>query len=197
MLVNANWVKEVLSIGYEQRRIEFKSSGSLKDKAYRAKIIRAAIALANTSGGGYILIGVSEDSDNPTIENIEQEILSTWNYDDIRSAFAPYVEPYIDFDFYQVDVDNKAVLVLSVDEFKEIPVICRKSYPDILKEGFCYVRSLKRLESGNISTEADMRELLELAVEKGVQTYLKKIQKYKELDNNPKELFDKEFEDIL
>ncbi len=46
-----------------------------------------------------------------------------------------------------------------VEEFEEVPVLCKKSYPGILRDGACYVRRRGRIESTEVPNSAEMRGL--------------------------------------
>ncbi len=48
--------KQILSLGHELQRVEFKPPFSLCDKEMLAKVVRAIISMANTSDGGKIIM---------------------------------------------------------------------------------------------------------------------------------------------
>ena len=69
------------------------------------------------------------------------------------------------------------ILVIHVDEFDEIPVLCKKQEPPrggdvILRKGACYVRSKGKPESAEVSTQEDMRALLDLATDKAMAKWV-------------------------
>src|SRR5918992_3524376 len=64
------------------------------------------------------------------------------------------------------------VRVIQVKEFADIPVLCKRSYDNVLREGACYVRSRRKPETSEIPTLADMRDLLDLATEKRLREHL-------------------------
>ena len=47
----------------------------------------------------------------------------------------------------------------------------------MLREGACYVRTRRKPETSEIPTQADMRDLLELAIEKGVIRYIEQARR--------------------
>ena len=63
-------------------------------------------------------------------------------------------------------------MIIHVEEFADVPILCKRSYDDVLREGACYVRSRRKPETSEIPTIADMRDLLDLAIDKGVAHYL-------------------------
>ena len=69
----------------------------------------------------------------------------------------------------EVEYNDKCFIVIQVGEFEELPIICKKDSQtrDIMRKGDIYCRLL----SGNISTdkvtEKEMREIVEMAIDKG------------------------------
>ena len=62
-------------------------------------------------------------------------------------------------------------------EFYEIPVLCKRAFDDVLRDGACYVRTSRKPETSELPTQTEMRELLDLATEKGVRKYLERAQR--------------------
>ena len=165
--------KELISLGREQRGVEFKRAGSRKDKHLLAKVVRVVLSMANRRNGGLVIIGVEEDSNGtPIPSGISEEELETWNYDNFSDSLARYADPSVSFDLEIAEYDNKKFLAIKVQEFEDIPVLCKSNYADVLREGACYVRSRRKPETIEIPTQADMRDLLQLAIEKGVRKFV-------------------------
>ena len=61
--------------------------------------------------------------------------------------------------------------------FADIPVLCKRDYQDVLRSGACYVRSRRKPETTEIPTQADMRDLLELATEKKLRERLAQMER--------------------
>ena len=68
-------------------------------------------------------------------------------------------------------------MVIHVEEFADVPVLCKRAYDDVLRDGACYVRPRRKPETTDIPTYADMRDLLDLAIEKGVRRLLAQAQR--------------------
>jgi predicted HTH transcriptional regulator len=105
--------------------------------------------------------------------------LATWRYDDVAAALASYADPTISFDLYTREYQGKQFVVIEVQEFDELPILCKSAYQGpspgrqvILREGACYVRSRRKPETSEIPTQTEMREVLDLAIEKGVRRFL-------------------------
>lgn len=61
---------------------------------------------------------------------------------------------------------------IEVEEFDTVPVLCNRDYPDVLRDGACYVRSRKKPETAEVPRHEDMRDLLDLATEKLLQRHI-------------------------
>lgn len=194
---------EIIALGREQRGVEFKRGGLRKDKHLLTKVARAVIGMANRRDGGRVIVGVDEDENGvPVPQGLTAEDLSTWAYDDVANSLAEYVDPSVSFDLEVVEYEDKQFVVLTVHEFEDIPVLCKKDYPDVLRAGACYVRPRRKPETVEIPSQADMRDLLDLAVEKGVRTFVARaraagLSLSGQLPPTDVDLFDKQMESFL
>lgn len=60
--------------------------------------------------------------------------------------------------------NTKYYIVISIKEFSDIPIICRKGSTDA-KEGALYIRSKRgRPKSSEVSTSAEMRDVIERSI---------------------------------
>jgi len=128
--------------------------------------------MANRRDGGRVIIGVKC---SPSVVNrigLTESQLKTWNYDDVASKLAEYAEPSISFDLEGKECGGKNYVVLETKEFEQMPILCKKDYPEVLRKGACYVRSRRKPETTEIPTQEDMRDLLDLAIEKGLRKYV-------------------------
>ena len=76
------------------------------------------------------------------------------------------------FDLETLKYDGKAFVVIQVSEFDDIPILCKKDYTDVLREGACYVRTRRKPETAEVPTQSEMRDLLELATIKALRKYV-------------------------
>jgi len=132
--------------------------------------------MANRQDGGTIIIGVQSVNNTPNPMGLAENDLPTWSYDDVATGFAEYADPSITFDLQEVSCESARYIVLRIHEFEDIPVLCKKDYNNssevILRRGACYVRSRHKPETSEIPTQEDMRDLLELATDKGVRKFI-------------------------
>ena len=169
--MEADEIKELIALGHELRGLEFKAAGLRSDKAFLAKICRAAIAMANRRDGGHILLGV-DDGPPPVLAGLSAAQLATWTFDALSASFGEYCEPNVVFDIETVLVDGHAVVVVAIREFEQVPVICKKTYDRTLREGALYVRSHRMPETVEVPGYPEMRELIDLATDKGVRAFV-------------------------
>lgn len=164
----------VLTVGYETRSVEFKSAGNLTDKAFVALVVRAALALANQRDGGNIVLGVDDRDPQGENNGLDENQLRDWkNLDTVADKLNRYADPPLILRIEEREHPNgNPVVVIEVSEFSEIPSLCLKDYPNTLALGQLYTRSLRKPESSMYHTQNEMREVLDLATQKGVRRFM-------------------------
>jgi predicted HTH transcriptional regulator len=162
----------LLALGHELRGVEFKSPGLFSDSQLRARTIRAMLGMANRQDGGYVVIGVEESAGTLHPTGLTSDELASWKYDDISDQLSRYADPSVSFVLEIHEYQGRSIVVLIVHEFDDIPVICKRDYPSVLRAGACYVRSVRRPETSEIPTAEDMRRLLDLATTKKLRAFL-------------------------
>ena len=169
-------LEEYLAQGHEVAGVEFKAAGPRTSRLLQAKVVKAAMGMSNHRDGGKVIIGVNENNSVLTPVGLIPEHLKTWQHDAVATTFASYVDPSIEFETEVIQYKEMDIVVLHVLEFGEIPVLCKKQFTvnghQELKEGGCYVRSRRKPETSEVSTQEDMRELLDLATEKGIRKWI-------------------------
>lgn len=193
--------EEILSFGYELRGIEFKGPGERLDKHFFAKVVRAVLGMANRRNGGRVILGVDDDAGRLSPIGLDTSDLATWKYDHVADGLAAYADPSVTFDLEVVQYKGASYVVLHVAEFEEVPVLCKKDYPDVLRQGACYVRSRRKPETSEIPSQEDMRDLLEVATEKRLRRFISQAQAAgvdlsRARTTSHEELFDNELGDL-
>lgn len=172
---------ELVRLGNESPGLEFKPPARRDEARVASEVVRAAIALANRRGGGSIIIGVAEDKAAKALVPVGMtaDQLATWGRDDFSSLLAKHAEPMIEFEMSSIEDAGKHYLVVGVQEFRHAPILCTKAAQPagqtILRAGALYVRGRRKPESLEASTYEEMRELIDLAVEKGVQRFAEQL----------------------
>jgi len=116
-------------------------------------------------------VGVS-DNDGLSADGITPTDLPTWTHDDVSGALNAYADPYVDVSLETLTSEGRHFVVLTIDEFAEVPVLCKKDYQGVLRSGACYVRRRGRIESSEVPSQSEMRDLLALATEKSLRRYV-------------------------
>jgi len=147
----------------EERFLEYKESQPWD--ALKSKIARTALAMANLEGGGFLVLGMRAGESGYEPDGLRTEHLATYSEDDIHSFVNRYAMPYVDLRVDDFPYMAKRFLVISVSQFEDVPVICRRD-GEGLRKGAIYVRSRRMRETTEIQHETDMRELIDLATQR-------------------------------
>lgn len=161
----------------EKRDLEYKKG--MNWESLKLKIVKAALAMANLEAGGYVIIGVTRDSESSPFEarGMPSSVSDTYVQDTISSVVNEYAEPHIEIELKHFNEDEKFFVVIQVFEFKEIPVICKKPSDETFR-GKIYHRRTRQIESSSDLTAEELREIIELAVDKGIAKQNRRIRKY-------------------
>ena len=128
--------------------------------------------MANNRNGGTVVIGVDDNHGELVPVGLTDAELATWYHDHLADTLAEYADPSVSFDTQVIQHQGKSYVVIEVHEFPDIPILCKKEHQDALRKGACYVRTRRKPETAEIPTQEDMRDLLDLAVEKGVRKFI-------------------------
>jgi predicted HTH transcriptional regulator len=175
--VTEDELNRYLARGYEDAAVEFKGSRPRSDKLFLARVVRAVLGMANHRDGGLVILGV-EDSSALVPIGITNEDANTWlDYDGLSASINEYASPCIRFEPTLETFWEKNFVFIRVHQFDDIPILCAKDYnepgrPPILRRGACYVRARHKPETSEIPSEEEMRELLELAIDKGLDKFV-------------------------
>ena len=193
-------LRQAIALGREQRGVEFKTAGVRTDAAFRATVIRAVLGMANKPDGGVVIIGVHDDGTTLNAIGLSADELPTWSYDDFASNVSTYADPCVTFDLGVVEMDGKSFVVIKVDQFEELPVICKRDYNRKLKNGALYVRPRGKIETVNVPSHVEMREVLQRAAEflarDMVASHARLSDHVRSIDTSD-DSFDAEAEDLL
>jgi hypothetical protein len=158
----------------EERNLEFKCSMSWTDTTTKAKLTKSVLAMANLRDGGHIVLGVDRQRDDTYLPvGMRADHLDSFVQDQLAAHFAEYADPYIEVTLIKHAVDGKTFCI----EFAELPVVCKKDGPEKLRRGATYTRSRRLPETVEVPTQVEMREILDLAVEKRVRTFARQAER--------------------
>jgi len=158
----------------EERYLEYKCSMMWTgDDTTKVKVAKAMMAMSNLRNGGVIVIGMKEIRRGVwEPDDMSAQQVTSFSHDDIAQWVNDYAVPAVQFTVEPFASDKNQFVIIQVREFDSAPTVCRKQKSlgggDALKLGAIYYRSNRKNESAPISSEEDMRELIGLAVGKGV-----------------------------
>ncbi|TGK08994.1 ATP-binding protein [Leptospira fletcheri] len=163
--MNKNDLISLLEAG-ELLNVEFKQSSKFEGD-FRAHIAMSIASMANSNGGGHILIGIVDDKRE--IDGVlTKEIIETWEitklslYLEERLSTLPSITPYL------IEIDNKFVLCIKVQEFSSEPIIVKKDLQDqkgkpLANTGDILIRTEGR-QTRKIRTVEEMRSIINRSV---------------------------------
>ncbi len=168
--------RNIIYYGRELRNIEYKESLDWNDNDHKAKIVKCLLALSNLMDGGYLVLGVEDGSYKPVgMKDEDYELLAQ---DDIADHVKNYADPYLEFELDKIIDDGKMFAVFKVFAFEEVPVLCKKPFPNVLRKGAIYTRSKTgKPETIEVPSHVEMREIVNTAVEKGIRLLLEKTKR--------------------
>lgn len=164
----------------EERYLEYKCSMVWSgNDTTKVKVAKAMMAMSNLRNGGVIVIGMKEPKRgvwDPDIMTDEQ--VASFTQDDVAQWVNDYAVPAVQFTVKPFVLDTNNFVIIKVREFDSFPTICRKpkqSGGEALRKGAIYYRSNRKNESAPVSSDEDMRELIKLAVDKGIAREVKRL----------------------
>ena len=162
----------------EGRWYEFKTDMPWSE--LKPSIVKSSLALANIRGGGYIIIGVSETDTIPRYHpaGMSKEHSESYIPDHVSSYVNEFADPYVDLELKNFSENGRNFIVIQVSEFEYEPVTCKKSHGDTVTRGKIYCRSHRMPESTPDLTISEMREIIELAVDKGIKRQFWRMNSY-------------------
>lgn len=191
---------ELIQLRKEGRSLEFKGPNPWKATEFKAKIAKSILAFTNVRDGGRIIIGAHEnDDDTYEFSGMMEEDLDTWNYDEVASFVSEYADPFVEFTLDRPVYRKKTFVVVTVAEFNEIPVICKRDGLANLRRGAIYTRTYRMPESAEVPTQTELREILDLAMEKRLRRFLRTASRaglVSSFGQSDAEKFDEQLEDF-
>jgi len=167
----------------ETRNFEYKK-GLPWDGEFRQCIVKGIIAMSNIRDGGSIIIGVEENENTFEPVGITKENADTYVSDDVMQfTNEKYADPYVQIRLQHFSNSDKRFINIHIEEFEDIPVICKNNYEDVLQKGRLYSRSYSKPQSTSDLTSSELREIIELAVDKKLNK--KQQEERKEYEKEP------------
>jgi hypothetical protein len=169
-------VQEFLALGHELRSFEVKGPGSRRDGPYCATVARAAMAMGNLKDGGVICLGVDDTRMVEMQPGLSSQQLEEWSdFDEVNVALSRFADPPLTLHVNPLRLDSGAnVVIIEVDEFDDVPHVCKRDFQEKLRDGMTYYRPRGKPESVPVPSASAMHELLDLAIAKGVRKFIER-----------------------
>ena len=191
--------RSIIYVGSEDRNREYKRSFPWNRRAHgetMARVTKTILAMSNCRDGGHVVIGVEDGTPCQPV-GMQDDHLATFSYDEVADFVRNYADPYARFTLDLVTLDSLNFVVIAVSGFSEFPVICRSSYGDILAESAIYIRPRSgRPRSAPISNYVDLREMLDLAIERGIRRFLEIQARVRVVTGTDVEQFEQQLRDF-
>lgn len=154
--------------GREERNLEYKQSMSWSDLATKVKVTKSAMAMANISDGGYIVFGEKKNGEVYEPEGMQKNHADSFKQDNVMEWVNKYADPYVELIVSPAERNSKPFVIIQVREFDQLPVVCKKD-GEGLKRGEVFTRSRRKYETARVGSQTEMREILDLAVDKEIR----------------------------
>ena len=170
VMSNLDPMSKLIEHGHEERSLEYKQSAPWDE--LKLKIAKTAMGMANIRGGGTIVIGEAKKDGGYVPEGMLEEDLATYGEDEVQAYVNRFADPYVRTELQQVKWNEKTFLAVVVHEFDELPVICKRDCSPSMRQGAIYTRSYRMPETCEVRSQSEMREIVEMAVEKGMLSFV-------------------------
>jgi hypothetical protein len=176
-------LERIIQAGQETRTVEFKSAGAWSDVDLRAQVIRVALSMANTRDGGVLLVGMAELADRPGYhvpEPLTEEQWRSFDPDTVVPQINAHAFPHLDVVVsHSLRANGDRLVSIEVAPFRDVPVLCARPIVGgnnrlLVAEGRILVRSRRTPETTELRSGDDLRELIEVVVDRGLESYFRR-----------------------
>lgn len=146
-----------------------------------ASLTKDILAAANSRNGGAIVIGKSENNGQFELNGLDSSQADSFDTTKVAKWVNNRCQPPVELTCYRLPYEEKEFVVIVINEFDEVPVICTKEYLSqdtkkrILNVGAIYIRTANS-ESAPISSPDELRKLIGLSTMKQGDMLLKNFQ---------------------
>jgi predicted HTH transcriptional regulator len=167
----------LVSNGREERSLEYKRSMKWTEPITKAKVVKSTLAMANLRDGGTLLFGVEEQNDTYLSTGMSRDDYDSFNQDEVSVEVNNFADPFVELVVVKQEIEGRLFVGIRVREFQELPVICRRDGPERLRVGALYVRPRRKHETVEVPSQVEMREILDLALEKKVRLLYHQVER--------------------
>jgi hypothetical protein len=164
-------VELALHRGVETREFEVKTACDAGEAVPMGRITRGVLAMSNIAYGGRIVVGIGDATIADMTPGLSEQQLAKWTDGKTAHDFiAKYADPPIDVIITKHELSNgKTIVLLDVPGIAGEAHFCIKELHDpatnklVLRRHALYIRSQGKPESVEVSTRAQMTEIIESA----------------------------------
>lgn len=146
----------------------------------RFKLLADIMAFSNTRDGGTLVFGV--ENGTHALIGLTKVQVESFDKTKVYDALKAHASPIPDFEVERCQVDGRWYVAFLVRAFRELPTVCRQiaqvpagnATKVMLRPGAIYVRT-SGAQTMEITGEAEMRDLLELATQHKGEHLLRQI----------------------
>ncbi len=171
---------EALLTRRELRNFDFKGPVSFEGD-FRIELAVAIAAMANTPGGGTILVGVSEEGADRRIRGVTAEQRKTFDPTLVGQYLRERLDPVPDFEVVDIlDTAGGDVVEIRVSEFRDVPIVVKRTLQKreeknaTGREGDILIRS-REAQSRRVMNAEETREILGRAISRTSERLLEQI----------------------
>ena len=125
----------IMELRRELSGVEFKSPGPMSNRRLVAQVIKAILGMSNRRDGGIVIIGVEDSSGVLTPVGLMSSALDSWTPDALSDQVSNYADPSASFTLEKREYEGNVYVAIEVEEFSDIPVLCKRDYGDVLRAG--------------------------------------------------------------
>ncbi len=178
---------QYITHGREERNLEYKGPINWNDTQIKAKITKTILAMSNLRDGGVIVIGVEQNGEIFTPVGLDSESISSFKQDDISVHVNNYADPFVEIKVSHQNYNEREFVVIQINEFSELPIICKRDGENNLRKGAIYIRPRQKFESIEVPSQAEMREILDHSSEKFIRKFRRKLLMTGIIDEKPEQ----------
>ena len=143
-----DFLRQIITNTAENDNVDAKGPMAFSDAVERAGLAKDIAAFANSNNGGWLVIGKSQAASGQfTLEGVSEEQAASFETTAVARWVNNRFAPEIQLECRRVEHEGKPFIVIRINEFDDVPVICTKRCDDpnnakkpILDVGCVYIR---------------------------------------------------------
>lgn len=176
-IISEESIRQLINSRTEKANHDFKRAMNWRTigNAEKWGLVKDALAMANTRDGGRLIIGIERDY---SYSNMSEEDQLSFDPTLFNNFYQRYTEPIHTCGVNHLDIDGNRLVVVSVPEFTDTPIICAKDATEnrqqYLREGAIYIRH-EDASPQELRNAQKTRELMGRAISRRGDTLLREI----------------------